>query len=47
MDIKKLLERYAAGERDFTDIKSLGGEGIGIDLSGVNLSGVHFDFITL
>ena len=36
MDIEELLERYAAGERDFRDVDLSSS-----DLTGVNFSGIY------
>ena len=43
MDREELLRRYAAGERDFSGIKSWDSHSDGIDLSGADLSGNMMD----
>ncbi|WP_245555446.1 pentapeptide repeat-containing protein [Baaleninema simplex] len=42
MTPEELLERYAAGERDFTGVQFKNTKGGRIDLSGANLSGAIF-----
>ncbi|MHC5830121.1 MAG: pentapeptide repeat-containing protein, partial [Nostoc sp.] len=38
MDIEELLERYAAGERDFRDVDLSHSDLTGVNLSGIDLS---------
>ncbi|MEH2247034.1 pentapeptide repeat-containing protein [Nostoc sp.] len=38
MDVEKLLERYAAGKRDFSGIDLSGAKLSGFDLRDINLS---------
>lgn len=38
MNIEELLQRYASGQREFTEVDLSCEELIGIDLNGINLS---------
>ena len=38
MDAEELLQRYASGQREFTEVDLDGEDLIGVDLSGINLS---------
>lgn len=47
MDVDELVQRYTAGERDFTGVNLTGANLSGINLSGANFTQAFLPFTTL